>query len=357
MNNKGYSIIALIFGIISILLSFSVVISLISGIIAIIFGILGIKTTRKNMGIAGLLTGIFGIICTILFVCLYLFLIYKNFDIFDYDYDYDYSYFDEPEETLNIEDLYLNYYSDWSKDNLNSDENKKVLKKDDMTIEITYSTSNIYMTTEQFADSLIKAYKNHYTILSDKSEVEINQNTWIKIKYMEEFLGEKTISSQLFLADDYNYYSFTFTAEEEDYYDEIFRVKKIYNTLKLDNTKDELSSKDAKLKLVGEWDLGKKGYLVIEDKDNKFYLYKDSSKSMDNVYFGTYNCDNKIKTYAAGYADGLYLELTIDEVYMDGKKTEAKNNRVDYAFTPSNNGTYQVKDMVTYDIFTAKKVK
>lgn len=357
MNNKGYSIIALIFGIISILLSFSVVISLISGIIAIIFGILGIKTTRKNMGIAGLLTGIFGIICTILFVCLYLFVAHNDSILDDFlDDDYEYVTSNELSETISVQDLYLNYYSDWSKDNLNSDENVKVLKKDNMVIKVACSTTDVYMTTEEFADTLIEDYKNLYKII-DKSKVEINQNTWINVEYMEESLGKKILSSQLFLADDYNYYSFTFTAEEEDYYDEIFRVKKIYNTLKLDNTKDELSSKDAKSKLVGEWDLGKKGYLVIEDKDNKFYLYKDSSKSMDNVYFGTYNCDNKIKTYAAGYADGLYLELTIDEVYMDGKKTEAKNNRVDYAFTPSNNGTYQVKDMVTYDIFTAKKVK
>lgn len=72
-ERKGYNIVALIFGIISILTSCLVpVIPFATAIVSIIFGVLGIKKDGKGMGIAGLICSIVAMIMQLV----YLFFIY-----------------------------------------------------------------------------------------------------------------------------------------------------------------------------------------------------------------------------------------------------------------------------------------
>ena len=65
-DEKGFSIAALIFGIVAILLSCIWYVSLISGILAIILGILGIKSSKRGLSIAGIITGVIGIILMVI---------------------------------------------------------------------------------------------------------------------------------------------------------------------------------------------------------------------------------------------------------------------------------------------------
>ena len=67
-DRKGFSIAALVLGIVSIVLFCLWYISIPCGILAVIFGILGIKSTRKGMSIAGLVTGAIGLIVSVLIV-------------------------------------------------------------------------------------------------------------------------------------------------------------------------------------------------------------------------------------------------------------------------------------------------
>ena len=92
-DKKGFSIAALVLGIISIVLCCVWYISIPCGILAIIFGIVGIKSSKKGMSIAGLITGSIGLIISIIMFVALVFLgmvigISEGLDGLDYDSSY-----------------------------------------------------------------------------------------------------------------------------------------------------------------------------------------------------------------------------------------------------------------------------
>lgn len=107
-DKKGFSIAALVLGIMAILLSCLCFISVPCGIVAIILGVLGIKSSKRGMSIAGITTGGIGIVISIILLIVFIFGFfgfvkdiirygidhaedYKNsyhYDSYDYDYDY-----------------------------------------------------------------------------------------------------------------------------------------------------------------------------------------------------------------------------------------------------------------------------
>ena len=131
-----------------------------------------------------------------------------------------------------------------------------------------------------------------------------------------------------------------------------------------DNKKDDDDKKDddekevsAKEKLLGEWDWGNLGYFVFT-KDNELYLYKDSSKSKDNVVIGTYSASNGIQTNAAGMKDGITVIASYEEFYLDGtKQASMKSPKRQYAFELKSDGSYYVTDLATYSSGAANKIK
>lgn len=113
-DKKGFSIAALLLGIMAILLSCLCFISVPCGIVAIILGVLGIKSSKRGMSIAGITTGGIGIVISIILLIVFIFGFfgfvkdiirygidsiedYENSSYYDrstYDYDY-YDYYDD----------------------------------------------------------------------------------------------------------------------------------------------------------------------------------------------------------------------------------------------------------------------
>ncbi len=103
-DKKGFSIAALVLGIVAIVLCCIWYISIPCGILAIVFGAIGLKSSKRGMSISGIVTGIIGMIISI-FIILMLFIFgfalgitesIKDIiddndysDSYDYDYDYD----------------------------------------------------------------------------------------------------------------------------------------------------------------------------------------------------------------------------------------------------------------------------
>ena len=92
-DKKGFSIAALVLGIIAIVLCCIWYISVPCGILAIIFGIIGIKSSKKGMSIAGLITGAIGLVISILIFIALVFLgmvigLSEGLDGLDYDSSY-----------------------------------------------------------------------------------------------------------------------------------------------------------------------------------------------------------------------------------------------------------------------------
>ena len=95
-DKKGFSIAALVLGIIAIVLCCIWYISVPCGILAIIFGIIGIKSSKKGMSIAGLITGAIGLVISIImFVALVFFGLVIGLSEGLDSLDYDSSYYDD----------------------------------------------------------------------------------------------------------------------------------------------------------------------------------------------------------------------------------------------------------------------
>ena len=92
-DKKGFSIAALVLGIIAIVCCCVWYISIPCGILAIIFGIVGIKSTKKGMSIAGLITGAIGLVISIIMFVALVFLgmvigLSEGLNGLDYDSSY-----------------------------------------------------------------------------------------------------------------------------------------------------------------------------------------------------------------------------------------------------------------------------
>lgn len=103
-DKKGFSIAALVLGIVAIVLCCVWYISIPCGILAIVFGAIGLKSSKRGMSISGIVTGIIGMIISIFIIFM---LVIFGFalgitesirdivddnsysDSYDYDYDYD----------------------------------------------------------------------------------------------------------------------------------------------------------------------------------------------------------------------------------------------------------------------------
>lgn len=248
-------------------------------------------------------------------------------------------------------DVSLEYSAEWIE--FPDEDNIKIIQKATQTIKLGYSTSDYYYTTDKAAEEIkTELTEKGAIVLEDFQNTTINGLTWKKL------VCELNNNKYLFLvySNKYDIYVFSYQAtNSESYSANIAEVEKIYKTLKLDTSKQKQAEKNAKAKLIGEWDWGISGYFVIEN--DKIYVYKDSSKSLDNVFYGTYTADDKIATYGTGYAEGMYVVMTVEKYYVDGKEITIKNNKIDFAFSPNNDGTYTIKNMSTYNSNIATKVK
>ena len=355
-ENKTYGVISLILGILSVVLSATMILSLILGILAIIFGIIALKTTKRGMGIASIILGTFGVLISIIVAVFVVFVIFGSV-VLDKDkmINENYSY-----QKLNVKNVQITYSDDWKLDELNlyEDENniRKVIKNGNLKIALVVTSTKTYYTTQEFVKSVASGYEEKYDNVKVGEKTKINDQAWISVEYSYSVGKNYYHALQYFLVDDYDQYSVSYVTYEDEYLNGLEDAKKIIETVKLDTTQKELDEKEAKNAIVGEWDCGNTGYLVFNE-DNTYYFYKDSTKSEDNVIIGKYTASNKVKTYAAGYAKGFYIICDVEKGIKDGEIYIKPNNRIDYVFTPDEDGTYNCKNMVTYSTFKAKKVK
>lgn len=99
-DKKGFSIAALVFGIIALVLCCIWYVSIPCGIIALILGIIGLKSSKRGMSIAGIITGVIGMILSIVLVIAIVMLGVSIFNsakdaIEDSDYPSSYYYYND----------------------------------------------------------------------------------------------------------------------------------------------------------------------------------------------------------------------------------------------------------------------
>jgi len=99
-DKKGFSIAALVLGIVAIVLCCVWYISIPCGILAIVFGTIGLRSSKRGMSIAGIITGVIGMILSIVLVIAIVMLGVSIFNsakdaIEDSDYPSSYYYYND----------------------------------------------------------------------------------------------------------------------------------------------------------------------------------------------------------------------------------------------------------------------
>ena len=253
---------------------------------------------------------------------------------------------------LEVNKMSIKYDKTWTLNTSKSSTDSKVIYKDHYVISLIYSKASSYISTYTFTQTMINENKKSgYSLDSDIEDLTINGIEWKSITYT----NTTNKYQQLFYSTGYEMYSFIYATEKSSFDKGKEETKKIMNTLTIDNKETKKGEEEAKKTLVGEWDWRISGYFVITN--NEAYLYKDSTKSMNNVMIGTYTADNKIPTNAKGYVEGIHMIFTINKVYMDGTNQKANTFSREYTFTKNTDGTYTIWNLSSDFSGVAKKVR
>ncbi|MBQ4634237.1 MAG: zinc ribbon domain-containing protein [Bacilli bacterium] len=256
-------------------------------------------------------------------------------------------------EELKLKDVSFTYDSSiWPyKASTTNNTSSVGVSKSNCLVGLMYSKNDYYITTEAFAKQHKDSYINQgYTIVEDLEKITINGNEWFKLVVNE----PNSTALQLFFVKGYDAYSFTYKAVSSDYHANLQHAQEVYNTLKYDNSSDLASQQNGKRQLIGEWDWDRSGYVVANS--DQIYVYRDSSKDPQNVYYGTYVVYDRIMTYGEGYIEGLYLMINVERSIINGQVSDEKY-QLEFALIPNNDGTYTLKK-IGYDAqVIVRKVK
>ena len=258
---------------------------------------------------------------------------------------------------LSVGGLTLTYNADrWtekslSNRDLSSNAQGKALVHNEDKITIIY-IPNDYVTTIGLCDDMADDYEDKgFNVTSRNRNYTIDGNSWCGIEYKD----KNTTTMQLFYSTGVDSYSFSFSSPSSDYDTNEFFATEVYSSIKVkgsssstprETPKDTPQERPTTTKnaIQGEWDWGRLGYLVADGTN--WYLYKDSSKSMKNVMYGTYTIKYGIPTNT-GQADGYYIYVKYTDVIMDGQSQTSLIGDRDYAFVPSSTGASYLMDLTS----------
>ncbi len=195
-----------------------------------------------------------------------------------------------------------------------------------------------------------------YEEIEAPSEVEAQDSVWYEwvYKYVEN--GVPTVVAQRFYAKNYYAYTMTYVAEEKAYDAGRSEAMKVMNSAVMDVPGNEEAEKKAKEFLVGEWDLGDSGYLVME-QDGTYTWYMTSDKNEDNMHKGTYGCDVENSSLGFGEGEGIYFVLFPEVLYVEGEETTTASAKYDYGVSLEQqaDGSYQMINVATFAMYTMEK--
>ena len=77
-TNQGFAIASLVCGLLTIPLFFTVFLPYILGILAVVFGAVSLKSGKKGLAVSGIITGVIGMIITIVYIIVLFRLIYEG---------------------------------------------------------------------------------------------------------------------------------------------------------------------------------------------------------------------------------------------------------------------------------------
>lgn len=196
-----------------------------------------------------------------------------------------------------------------------------------------------------------------YEETEEPTEIEVQGENWYEWSYRYEEDGVAMIALQRFYAKNYYAYTISYIAEESDFEVGKNEALKVMNSATMSVPDNDEAEAKAKEFLVGEWDLGDAGYLVMEE-DGTYAWYMEAGKDESNMHKGTYGCD--VENAAVGFAegDGIYFVLFPEVLYTEGNEGKTANAKYDYLVYLDQqlpNGAYQMINGSTFVLYYMTK--
>lgn len=257
-------------------------------------------------------------------------------------------------------DLKIYYNDTWTYDHEQSENQSLAFTKGKALFGIVCSQEATYQHPLSMMTSSLNmvSQTEGYKLLKEPTRLVINGEVWYECQYERDNNGAKEISIQRCYGKNYYAYTATYTAIEDDFEKYKDEAVGFLDSIVM-NVPDNKDGQAAAMKdLVGEYDAGDDGYLVLND-DNTYYWYMESSKSMDYVHYGTYACDNKITSMNISSGNGYYIVLYPEHFITDSKESDMGTPKLDFAISkkPGKGDKVEMINMLNYKIYNIQKVK
>lgn len=263
-------------------------------------------------------------------------------------------------QPVSIGNLSFNYDANVWAHKVNKDQNAPLEFSDTngdlITVNVSQeSTYQNPMDMISFYETMVSTNKD-YKVLKDPTKIKVNGTTWYEFGYSYNDGTTNRKVYQRFYGKYYNAASISFTSTAKNYDTGYADALKMMSAIKTKEVSNETNEAKAHKFLVGEWDLGNSGYLVLHD-DGTYEWYKDKTKDKKNMHDGTYGCDVQNTAMSLKEGDGIYLVLFPEKLIVDGTKEESTTYKSDYiiAFGTKTTDGYQMVNMKTYALYTMKK--
>lgn len=230
--------------------------------------------------------------------------------------------------------------------------------KGDSVLGVSCSRESYYQHPLDMLNTAKQIYSTFpgYEEIEAPTEVQVQNDSWYEWVCQYEEDGVETIALQRFYGKNYYAYTVSYVAEKTEYDAGRNEALKVMNSAAMSVPDNAEAEEKAKKFLVGEWDLGDSGYLVME-QDGTYKWYMDSSKDEQNMHRGTYGCD--VENAAVGFSegDGIYFVLFPEVLYTEGKEGMTGSPKYDYlvSLEQQPNGSYQMLNGSTLVLYYMKK--
>lgn len=259
-------------------------------------------------------------------------------------------------------DLKFYYNNKWTYDEEQSKDASLAFTRGNTLIGVICSQENTFQLPEDMMKrslDMLKQQSEEFKLLEEMKKIDVNGDTWYQCTYKTGTGEDAQYALQRTYGKGYYAYTVTYTGLKEDFEAYKSNAMTILDSCLMSVPDDPTGEKEAKKELIGELDAGKYGYLELKE-DGTYYWYGDSSKAMDNVHYGTYACDNKIKAIniEKGH-NGYYLALFPSKYFVNGVETDMGTYKIDLAVskTTQKKSDYQAINLSNYTIYDFTRVK
>ncbi len=249
----------------------------------------------------------------------------------------------------------------WSPTDVNGTENMlRFDASDNGVLGISRAVEGMYqhpLDMIAMAKQIYSGYEGFAT-LSEPVEVETADGSWYEWSYQYMQDGAMVKSLQRVYGKNYYAYSLSYVSDETGYDVHLQSAKDAMNTVEVkapDNTRAEEKAKEF---LVGEWDMGDSGYLVLE-KNGTYTWFMDNSKDKNNMHTGTYGCDVQNTSLGFVEGEGVYLVLFPEKLMVEGQANMTGSVKYDYGIMlkQETEGVYQMLNVNSFTIYELVKQK